>query len=247
MTAVFWVFILVFWVYFFLLSVEPDGAIETATSTRLPRRFMFPGDVLRAAVCATPIAVLNDGFPLDNNQFITWVALSILAEPLLIPSSLQPTAIHTLSVSTFVLRWLVTELDRLVKTSLLALLVLGILFVVAMPKRYQEKWLDDHFTFVDRLPGSLELPLTFYVTCMLVLGVRSMLLLGIEKRPILAATCGWIIGTTTLIYFYNITGQIHISEHEWEYPAGGLLISLALKCTIAFHLATIDRKHEFGR
>lgn len=243
MTLAFWLAVANFWVYFHLMSVRPVGDPSTATRTRLTRPLLFRGDVLRAAAAATPIAILHDGLPLKNNLLLTWISLFVIVEPLLLPTRLEPEAKDTASLIRFGGKWIAAEVDRLVKSAVL----LAPLLLLAhwVPALSSGAWMDHHFSLVPRLPDSLDLPLYFYIGIMIMLGIKTLMLLGLHRGAVIASMSGWFTGVIAVIYFFNMTGQSPLKEYEWEYPVGGaLLASIVFKFTVSYNLARADAVAE---
>lgn len=225
------------------MSVEPVGDPRFATEARLPRRFLFPGDVVRTVVCAAPLAVLNKGLSLDNNVFVTSLALTTLAEPLLALSRPIP-AIDSRSLVTFAVKWSASELEKFVKLAIWMLPFVLLSKISWFSPECQAEWLAVHFAWTPRLPQSLSLPVGLYIFLLLVLLLRTLMLLGLPKRPVVSALVGFLSGYVVILYFYNLTGKVHLNEDNWEAPVSGFFGALLLKLFISWHWANLDANYE---
>jgi hypothetical protein len=238
-----WIAAAALWAYFRWTTLRFKGADEPAS---LPKRPITFGNVLRASLVIAPGLAIERGHDLNTNLLLVSAALSVLISPLQIPTSEPDAEEFRVSAWRYATLWSLAEADRWLKTLGFGALIWGIQHLVVKiccPHWNEVEWMRVHWALATRPHTGLELPLAFYLTAVLILALRCMVLLAVPGpmlwrliRPIFL----WGIGILALAYFYNVAGYVHLRPNDWEAPGLGLLAATAWKLFISMHLAYAD-------
>jgi hypothetical protein len=230
----------VFWNYFYLTNIEATVKGKSA-KVRLKRHYLFYPDVMRTCICVTPLLALLERKDINNNLFVSWLALVTSISPLFVPSE-EPAWED--GIRMFFIRWLVSELDTIVKTAAVVFIFSYLFKVFGFNHENQISWLRKWFSISTRISGCLELPAIFYFLAFIILIVKVWALAGVKEisggRVLSALVCGIIV----MLYFYNLTGKIRLDEHRFDLLFSGVLAGWIVKFLIALTWARLDFVEE---
>lgn len=223
--------------YFHLSSIEPSNGREEAKFAW--RLLSFPASI-RTGLCLGALVILGRGEKLDN-PFLNATLLTFLISPLQVPTLLEPKPGDSVRPGRFILKWILAELDKGVKTLLLGAII-WVLFRLPFwsPADAIKGFSQGVLRLVPARETGLSLDPTVFVVAAIVLCLKMLMLALLpskEKKwyttpvPLVACTFfSWQL-------MYSIGGQMYIpSGWDWEAPAG-FLAGTAFKCMNAYFAA----------